>query len=152
MGFWCGSNEGGGVSGGGERAPDSISLPQPKEGTAGNQITAYLSTLPFILCNMCFLPFALSKTSKFSFPTPWAMPRSLWLPCFPMGSLNGPRSHFLLVLTCSSAAKSCHCSGDTSKLSKVVSQWFYQVSPFWETGRWLLGPGCHGRGRGGRDY
>lgn len=85
------------MSGGSERARDSISLPHPEEGTAGNQITTSLSTLPFIVFNTCFLPFALSKTSKFSFPTPWATPRSLWLPCFPMGSLNGSRSRFLLV-------------------------------------------------------
>nr|XP_019590876.1 PREDICTED: phospholipase B1, membrane-associated isoform X2 [Rhinolophus sinicus] len=39
-------------------------------------------------------------------------------------------SHWHQGTPLSPAAEPCHCSGDTSKLSKVVSQWFYQES--WE--------------------
>uniref|UniRef100_A0A452FKE2 Phospholipase B1, membrane-associated n=1 Tax=Capra hircus TaxID=9925 RepID=A0A452FKE2_CAPHI len=39
-------------------------------------------------------------------------------------------THFWLVLTCSPTAQPCRCSGETSRLSSVVTQWAYQET--WE--------------------
>lgn len=55
----------------------------------------------------------------------------------------------LAYFPCSLAAEPCRCSGDTSKLSRVVTQWSYQVSPLREAGGsqgWYME-----ESRGGRD-
>ena len=86
---------------------------------------------------MDLLPFpAPSDTSSFSpLPEPRPGPPAL---LFLRGAACVaplyPRPPFWLLLTRSPAAEPCTCSGDTSKLSKFVAQWAYQVSPLWETG------------------
>lgn len=54
-----------------------------------------------------------------------------------------PRSHVQLAFTSSPTAKRCRLSEETSRLSQVVTQWSYQVSPLWEAGYQLTGPSRH---------
>lgn len=50
-------------------------------------------------------------------------------PSFPHSSQAPDPSFILAYSPCSLAAEPCSCSEDTSKMSRVVAQWSYQVSP-----------------------
>ena len=86
-----------------------------------------------------------SETPNSSLPCSLSSTQVPASPSFPKGlpgwSQHRIHTHFWLVLTCSPTAQPCRCSGETSRLSSVVTQWAYQVSPLWDTGCWLTGEG-----------
>lgn len=137
MGLW--GREGGSASGG-------VSIMYPFSPQCVPPI------LPF------FFPYFLlspgpSETPNSSLPCSLSSTQVPASPSFPKGlpgwSQHRIHTHFWLVLTCSPTAQPCRCSGETSRLSSVVTQWAYQVSPLWDTGCWLTGEGgCENRGVG----